>query len=251
MADRAEKVVLSSAWKALLAPWMTAVILMAYLWAKDLNFPDPPTARIIFWHVPMAMLGMFWFAVAAYHALRYLFGGERGNPERDARVASACELGLLCTVLATATGSVFAYRQWGTPWNWDPKQVSITVLIMVYLAYFAVRMSFEDPDLRGRVSAVYALVFLPTAPLLMYVVPNLPQVRALGSLHPPGNVISSGLDAKWRTIYWMATAGFLATTVWLFELRLRAWRLERRLSALGQAEFEGRIEAAREPALRG
>lgn len=235
-------------WKWLLGPWMAAVILMAYLWAKDLeNFPDPPTARIIFWHVPMAWLAMAWFFTGAVYACRFLFGARRGSLDLDTRVKLSSEIGLLCTFLATVTGSVFAARQWNNPWNWDPKQVSITVLILFYVAYFGLRMSLDDPDLRGRLSAVYALIGAVATPFLMYVIPNLPQVS---KLHPPGDVITGGLGTNWRIIYWMATFGFLGITVWMFQLRLRLIHLE--AAEEDTVPFEdSRVEARREPLLRG
>ncbi len=235
---------LSMAWKYALGPWMAAVILLSYLWAQDLRaFMDPPSARIIFWHVPMAMLGMYWFAVGAVHGYRYLYGKRQGEAELDRKVQFASELGLLTTVLATVTGMVFAQVQWGVAWNWDPKQVFITVLIVMYLAYFGLRMSIEDPDLRGRLSAVYAIIGAVSAPILMYVIPNIPMIA---KLHPPGMTVATGLDPKWRLIYWMSTFGFLGITAWLYSLRLRAAAVEERLMLGRIPKDEGvRVTAAR------
>jgi len=226
-------------WKALLLPWMLAVTAMAYLWAQPLeSFQEPEAARIIFWHVPMAMLGLVWIWVGTCYGLRYLFGSGRGDPRWDTRALIANELGLLCTVLATASGAIFADVQWGVPWNWDPKQVSITVLILIFLAYFGLRASVADPQLRARLAAVYGVVGAVATPLLMYVIPNLPQIR---QLHPPGNVITGGLDMKWRIIYVGSTLGFLMTTAWMFQLRLRVLELEAKL--LRRREDAGEAEA--------
>jgi heme exporter protein C len=220
-------------WKWGLLPLMLVVVALCYLWAQDLNaFREPATARIIFWHVPMAWLGLLWFFVGAVHGLRYLYGGHRGSPEMDRKSAVANGVGLVCTVLATTTGMVFAWRQWGTPWDWDPKQVSITVLILIYMAYFGLRMSVEDPALRGRLAAVYALLAAVATPFLMFVIPQLPQIE---TLHPPGNTITGGLDAKWRTIYSLSALAFLGVTYWAFELRLRLEALEARREQLALA----------------
>jgi heme exporter protein C len=237
-------------WKWLLLPWMIAVTLLAYLWAQPLDwFREPDSARIIFWHVPMAWLGLLWFWTGAVHGLRYLFGRRRGEPALDRKSASANEIGLICTVLATVTGMVFAARQWGTPWNWDPKQVSITVLILIYLAYFGLRMSIADAELRGRLSAAYAVFGAVATPVLFWVIPQLAIVQ---SLHPGGTTITGGLDAKWRIIYWMAFFGFLGITLWSYQLRLRLAAVEERLSlAEGPLELEARLEARRKPALDG
>jgi len=241
------------AWKYLLLPWMVLVTVLAFAWLKDLEtFPDPRTARIIIWHVPMAMLGMLWFWVGAFYASKYLFGKRRGELALDHRIVHANSVGLTCTILATVTGSIFALRQWNTAWNWDPKQVTITVLIVMYVAYFALRAQMSDPQLRGRISAVYSIMGAFSSIALNYVIPNLPIVI---SNHPPGSTITGGLDSKWRLVYWMATFGFLGITIWMFQLRLRLNLVEDRMalwsdpiSTVDEARTEAVRKARLEPA---
>jgi heme exporter protein C len=196
----------------------------------------------------MAWLALIWFFVGAYHAFRYLYGSRQGQAEQDRRSVVAGEVGLVCTLLATFTGMVFAWKQWGTPWNWDPKQVGISVLILVYLAYFGLRMSIEDPQTRGRLSAVYAIIAAFSSPFLTYVLPNLPQVA---QLHPPGQTITGGLDSKWRIIYTLSFFTLLGTTLWIYELRLRFENIAVAWEKLGLAAAITagyRTEAIRKPA---
>lgn len=237
-------------WKIALLPLMLVVTVLGFAWLKDLEtFPDPSTARIIIWHVPMAMLGMLWFWVGAFYAARYLFGKRRGQVALDYRVEHSNSIGLACTILATATGAIFALRQWQTPWNWDPKQITITVLIVMYLAYFALRAQMSDPELRARISAVYSILGAVSSVALNYIVPNLPIVL---TLHPPGTTIAGGLDAKWRLVYWLGTLGFLGITIWMFQLRLRLSLVEERItyrSAPAVTPGEARTDAVRRPRL--
>lgn len=237
-------------WKWLLAPWMAAVTVAAFLWAKDLpQFPDPPTARIIFWHVPMAWLCLIWYFAGTFYGVKFLYSRTAGNLDLDRRSALANEIGLICTVLATVTGMVFAYRQWNTPWNWDPKQVAITVLIIVYLAYFGLRMSVDDPQSRGRLSAVYSIFGAISAPFLFFWLPYLPVFK--DTLHPGRTTITGGLDSTWRTIYLSAWLGFTAITIWMFQLKLRAAmvfeRLEQRAAGVAQSSELPRTEPERRP----
>ena len=230
---------------------MALVTVLALVWLTDLEtFPDPRTARIIIWHVPMAMLGMTWFWIGAVYSLRFLYGKRQGERTLDHRIVHANEIGLLTTVMATVTGMVFALRQWGTPWNWDPKQVTISVLILMYLAYFVLRSVVTDTELRARLSAVYSIIGAVSSVALMYVIPNLPVIK--DSLHPGGQTITGGLDGKWRTVYWMGTVGFLGITIWLFQLRLRLSIIEDRLLLGRGASTEGetkRTEAVRKARL--
>lgn len=219
-----------SAWKVVLGPLMGIVIAMVYLWirASNTGFQDPESARIIFWHVPMAMLGLLWFWIGAYHAVRYLWGSDSRGLTRDLRSRTCAEIGLVCTILATVTGAVFAQVQWGVAWNWDPKQVSIVVLIAIYIAYFALRGSVEEPTRRGVLAASYAVFGAIMSPVLMYVAPNLPIIT---SLHPPGDTLTRGLDTNWRLVYWLSTACFFGITWWIYDLMVRGRLLEQRLTA--------------------
>lgn len=236
-------------WKYLLLPWMMVVTVLCYTWLKDLPaFRDPATARIIIWHVPVAILGMLWFWIGAFYGVLYLFGKRAGERALDHRVVHANEVGLICTILATVTGMVFAYRQWGAPWNWDPKQVMITVLIVMYLAYFVLRLQLQDEGTRGRISAVYSIIGAVSSVALNYILPNLPIIQ---SLHPPGKTITEGLDSNWRVVYTLSLVGFLGITIWQFQLQVRLSAIAERLR-LGlkpAPEAELRTEAVRKPRL--
>jgi len=243
-----------SPWKWALLPLMTAVILMAYLWAGDLtNFPgDPKTPRIIFWHVPMAIASFVWFAVAAFYSGRYLL---RGTEFDDTRAASSAETGLLLTVLATVTGAIFSKMQWGggfgSPWyagywQWDPKQTAIVIVILIFMAYFGLRMSVEDPRTRARLSAAYAILAFVAVPVLYWVLPQM--TAAIGiTMHPKG-VITGGMDGPYRITYNLSLLGFMGITVWVHQLQLRLARLQERVPLRGEPAGEKRVEAVRRPA---
>jgi len=242
-----------SPWKWLLLPLMAAVIVMAYLWAGDLpNFPgDPQTPRIIFWHVPMAIASLLWFGAAAFYSGRYLV---RGTEFDDTRAAKASEIGLLLTVLATLTGAVFSKMQWGggfaSPWyagywQWDPKQTAIVIVILIFMAYFGLRMSVDDPRTRARLSAVYAIMGFVAVPVLYWVLPQMTGLFGI-TMHPK-QVIIGGMDVPYRITYNLSLLGFMGITVWSYQLALRLARLEERRTLRGEPTGEQRVEAVRRP----
>jgi len=53
------------------------------------------------------------------------------KPEDDIKSASAAGLGFLFCFLATVTAP-YGEIQLGTYWNWDPRQTSIFVLLLIY-----------------------------------------------------------------------------------------------------------------------
>ena len=49
------------------------------------------------------------------------------------------ELGFVASILATVTGSIFAHVEWNSYWNWDPREVSIVGLLLIYASYLVFR----------------------------------------------------------------------------------------------------------------
>jgi len=134
-------------------------------------------------------------------------------------------------VIATVSGSIFAKATWGSYWNWDPRETSIFVLLLIYGAYFALRSSVDDPTRRGSLAAVYGILAFITVPLLVFVAPRIPAVQ---SLHPDGPILATGggldMDGRMMTVFISSLLGFTGLYTWVFSLRLRAWRFIAALS---------------------
>jgi heme exporter protein C len=163
--------------------------------------------------------------MAGTYGWRYLARGR--NPLDDSRSKVAAVLATLFCLLTTVTGSVFARVQWGAYWNWDPKQICIFILLLIYAAYFVLRGGIEDPDRRGVMSAVYVLFAAVMTPLLGYVIP-----KYLPSLHPT----NTHFDGRYHLVIWSTTAGLIGLYSWLFNLAVRQ---ERAHLALDELAAEG------------
>lgn len=163
----------------LLGLWMAAGTAATFLIKMpDMKgFADLEGYRAVFLHVPLAWTGCLAFLIAAGQAARYLITRRRLV---DLAAAGLVESGLVLTGLATVTGMIFAKSQWGTAWNWDPRQTSIFFVLLIYAAYLLLRAAVEDESLRGRLSAAYLL--LAVAPM-MWLVMVFPRMAA-ESLHP-------------------------------------------------------------------
>ncbi|MFH1337170.1 MAG: cytochrome c biogenesis protein CcsA, partial [Candidatus Zixiibacteriota bacterium] len=139
-------------WKISLLIWMAAVIIAVFL------LPPPQAqlgnvSRVFFFHVPMAWVAVLAFLLSLIYSLNYL---RKKDLNYDAKARTASRLGLLFTILATVSGSIFAKTSWGSFWNWDPRETSIFILLLIYGAYFALRSAVEMPDRKASLSAVYA-----------------------------------------------------------------------------------------------
>ena len=132
--------------------------------------------RIAFFHIPTAWVAVVAFFGAAYWGARYLKTREL---HYDAKSAHSAILGLIFTLMATVSGAVFSKLTWGAYWNWDPRQTTIFVLLLIYAAYVTLRMTIRDERARASSSAVYALFSFIAVPFLVFILP-----RMFFSLHP-------------------------------------------------------------------
>ncbi len=176
------------------------------------------TGRILYFHVPNAWASFVAFLAAGVWSLRFLFGGRR--PAHDRAAHAAVEIGLLFCLLATLSGAIWARVQWGAFWNWDPRQTSITLALLFYGAYLALRGSIEDGDTRARLAAAYAVLGLVVAPFLFFVLPRL----AAFTLHPEPVVNEGGQIQMARPMLIVllgGAGGFTALFFWLHNLRCR------------------------------
>lgn len=200
--------------KLLLLAWLSAVIVAAFLYAP----PDKSlgeAGRVIIFHIPVAWVTVLAFLVSCVYSVLYL---RRRQPGDDLRAAASAELGLVFAILATVTGSIFARITWGSFWNWDPRETSIFILLLIYGAYLALRSAVEDEERRGRLSAVYAIVAFVTVPFLVFVVP-----RVYFSLHPDIIAPTGKLEMGARTlqVFLASLAGFTGLYAWIFQLAVR------------------------------
>ncbi len=201
---------------------MGVIIWASFLWARPAENFVGQSSRIVFYHVPMAWVATIAFFIAAWHSAVYLW---KRRIESDDAASAAARLGLVFCVLATVTGSLFAKVMWNAYWNWDPRQTSITLLLLVYGAYLGLRGAIEDPERRATLSAAYALVAFVTVPFLMFAVP-----RMYASLHPDTVINARGkieMSSDIKTVFFAANLAFLALFLWLFNLDRKVSRILR------------------------
>lgn len=188
--------------------------------------------RIITFHVPMAWISVLAYLISMIFSIRYL---KTRNHEFDLKASSAAALGLVFTLLATLTGMLWAKYNWGSYWNWDPREVSIFILLLIYAAYFALRSSLENEELRARLSSVYSILAFITVPFLIFILP-----RIQSGLHPgsasdstSGPVLSSQpgtMDTAMLYVFGLSLMVFTLLFFWLLNLNIRAKLLKEKLN---------------------
>jgi heme exporter protein C len=203
--------------------WLTAVLLAGFL----LNFPKinilEHTARNLYFHVPMWFTMMAAAFVSGYHSLKVL---KSGHMIEDIRALQAARVGTFFGLLGLSTGIVWSKFTWyvGSDvwWNFDPRQIMVTIQLLIYGGYFVLRSAFDEPKKRAKISAVFNLFAMTALPFLLYVIP-----RQMQSLHPgaEGNPAFSQITHPvMRLVFYPAIIGFIGLFWVLYTQRVRvAW----------------------------
>lgn len=191
-------------------------------WAPNtVGFQNNELSRMIFFHLPCAWGSTLFLIIAPVFAFMSLRTKKR---IWDVRTATAMEIGLLLGILALATGMVFSDVQWGAFWNWDPRQTSFLIVVLIVAAYFALRSAFTDPEKQAMHSAAYALAAVLPELFLIAVFPRMIPT----SLHPDV-VRKGGFDSTYWSVIGVVSISVLSVCGWLYSLRIKAGLLEESL----------------------
>jgi len=206
--------------------WIAAALVAGFLWAPTVPFLEE-TTRVLYFHIPSAWITVVALGWSMVHSVLYL---RTRNLRHDDEAAAAAELGMLFCIGATISGSFWARAQWGSYWNWDPRETSIFFLLLIYGAYLALRGAIDGEERRARLAGIYSAIAFVAVPFLMFVVP-----RVYASLHPSPILPSrseGGMDGRIRVVFYAMLVGFTALFFWMKSIRVRVGRLERRRAEL-------------------
>jgi heme exporter protein C len=159
--------------------WISGVLFAAALWMTLFYAPREAVMgdvqRVFYFHVASGWVGGLAFLVGAAAGVIFLIRRER---RWDAIGLASVEIGLVFSLATVISGSVWARPIWNTWWTWDPRLVTVTVMILVYLAYLLLRQGIEDPERRARFGAVYAVIGFLSVPLTFL------SIRIFRTIHP-------------------------------------------------------------------
>ncbi len=185
--------------------------------------------RIMNLHVPCAWVAVIAYLISMFNSVQLL---RTKKFEFDEISASSALLGSLFAVLATVTGMIWAKINWGSFWNWDPRQTSIFVLLLIYFSYFILRQSIENYEIKARLSSVYSIIAFITVPFLVFIMPRLLEGNHPGSANSPN--IGPILSSQENTLSILQTLGFsfgfLSFTMlffWLLNIRVRISKISK------------------------
>lgn len=186
--------------------------------------------KVFYFHVASAWVGMLSFMVAAVVGILYLAREER---KWDTIGLSSVEIGLIFSIIAVVSGSIWARPIWNTWWTWDPRLTTTTIMIFVYAAYFMLRSGIDDPDKMARFTAVYAIIGFVSVPLTFF------SARLYRTIHPviigsnqPGATSSFEMTVSMQFVFFFSLITFTFIYLDLLWHRVRLGILQEKIIQL-------------------
>jgi heme exporter protein C len=176
--------------------------------------------RIFYIHVAAWWVGFLALGIVALASATYLWIGD----ERLDQIArAAAEGGLLFITMGLLTGPLWARIAWGTWWTWEARLTLALLLWFIYLGYFLVRNTTENPERGKKFAAVVGIVGALNIPLIHV------SVLWFRSLHPEPVVLRTDgpqLDSRMLIVLMVALLAWTLIFFSFFLLRYATLKLE-------------------------
>lgn len=198
---------------------LSALFMLGATYAALMVAPDavgePVTYRIIYFHVPSAIMSYLGFFIVFLASIVYLW---KKDLRFDRWAVSGAELGILFCSLVVATGMIWGKQRWGTWWLWEPRLTTALVLLIIFIGYRLLRGVVENDDTRARYAAVYGIIGFLDVPIVHF------SIKMWGSIMHPAVIKSTkapGMTPEMIMVLKFTLFAFLVTFATLFLLRLR------------------------------
>ena len=176
--------------------------------------------RIMYLHVPSVLTAYLAFGLVLLGSIAYL---ATRRPGWDRLAGSAAEIGVLFTALTIVSGSIWGKPTWGTYWTWDARLTSTAVLFCVYVGYLLLRAVIDDPEARGRYSAIVGILGAVNIPIVHF------SVKWWRALHQPSTILGPEPSPIDPAIGWALFVNWVAFTLlfaYFLSRRMEIARLE-------------------------
>lgn len=208
----------------LLFPWFMWASLFAFIigivWGlafAPADYQQGDSFRIIYMHVPAAMMAMAAYSIMAIGAFVALVWQIR---LAEMSVAATAPIGAVFTFIALFTGAAWGKPMWGAWWVWDARLTSELILLFIYLGIIALYNAFADKALAGRAAAILTLVGVINLPVIHY------SVVWWNTLHQGATISKFAKPAMDTEMLWPLLVMIFAFAALLGGLTLMSFRNE-------------------------
>ena len=157
-------------WTSLLLPWLYPfsffVLILGLIWGigfAPTDFKQGDVYRIIFIHVPSAILGQSIYLLMAVFGFICLIWRAK---IAGMLLRAAAPLGVSFTLLALISGSVWGKPTWGTWWVWDARLTSTLILFFIYVGIIGLYSSVDNKQKGDRAASLISVVGVIIVPII-------------------------------------------------------------------------------------
>ena len=217
---------------------VAALLAFGLVWSGP-DVVQGDSVRIMYVHVPVAIVAFLAFGVTAFGSAMYLW---RRSQFWDLTAGASAEIGVVYTSLTLVTGMLWGRPTWGVYWVWDARLTTTALLLVLFLGYLAVRRLPAEPDVRAKRAAIAGLIAFVDVPIVHY------STVWWRTLHqgPTITRLDPQIDGLMLFSLMLGMVVFLGIYLWLLVHRFRVAYLEAQVEdrGLDVAIAERRAEGA-------
>ena len=151
-----------------------------------------PIQKIFYFHVSVGWLGMAFFLFSAILSILYLLKSKLIYP---IMASVAVLLGFIFSLANIISGSIWAKVVWNTWWTWDPRLVTVTIMMLMFLGYLLLNSTQGIKNKKNEILSIYLIIASLTVPLTFF------SIKLFRTIHPLIiNDLSMNLTSKMSTV---------------------------------------------------
>jgi heme exporter protein C len=190
-----------------------SVGLLEALFLSPEDYLQKDSVRIMYVHVPAAWISLGIFSsIAILSVFVFIFK----NKNLILISKSIAPSGMLFTLIALVTGSIWGRPTWGTWWAWDARITSMLILFIIYTLYLLSFRIFENQDTSNKVSSIIAILGAINLPIIKF------SVDWWNTLHQPASISlteKSAIHSSMLVPLAIMTAAFALFSVLIFLMK--------------------------------
>jgi len=187
--------------------------LVEALFLSPEDYLQKDSVRIMYVHVPAAWISLGIFSLIAVLSVSIFLIKNKNLILISKSLAPS---GILFTLIALVTGSIWGKPTWGTWWAWDARITSMLILFIFYILYILTFRIFEDQDKSNKISSIIAIIGAINLPVIKF------SVNWWNTLHQPASISLTEKSAIHHSMLMpliIMTAAFVLFSILIFLMK--------------------------------